>query len=251
MGLQQIKSADRITFLKKFSAELIINKRKPELTEKRIKKQIEIEKLKRKFLKPIVSENEMFQPSIFQKPIYSQIIPNQEQINNQKQISEPKKIKKIKRRKIKFRQRAPQIPVHQLSRILYKPATQIQQPTAQQPPIQKPVNIQPEVQPRPKDLSLGKLEPLLKDKAIQSIECPGPGRNILIKKYNKINTTRIILNQVEITTIINNFAQQAKIPITGGILKTAVGDMVISAIISEFVGSRFILNKITPYNLIK
>ena len=242
MGLKQINSADRIIFLKKFAAELVINTGKPGLIEKNIQKQIEIEKLRRKFLKPIVSENEGFQPSIFQKPIYSNTINTQEQTQ---EITS--RIKKIRRRQIKFRQRPQQIPVHQLSRILYKLSTKPMQPTI----IQKQVEIRPEIQPRPEGLMLGKLESLLKDRSIQSIECPGPEKNVLIKRYNKINTTKITLNQIEITNIINNFAQQAKIPVIGGILKAAVGDMIISAVLSEFVGSRFILNKITPYNLIQ
>jgi len=240
MSLKQIKSAERIIFLKKFAAELVINTGKPELIEKKIQKQIEIEKLRRKFLKPIVSENETFQPSIFQKPIYNQLTNHPEQIQK---ISP--RLKKIKRRQIKFRQRASQIPVHQLSRVLYKPSTQ----SIKQPKTKKTIEIRPEVQPRPKELNLGKLDRLLKDRSVQSIECPGPGKNILIKSNNKINTTKIILSQVEVTNIINNFAQQAKIPVMGGILKAAVGDIVISAVLSEFVGSRFILNKITPYNL--
>ena len=59
------------------------------------------------------------------------------------------------------------------------------------------------------------------------------------------------MNQVEITDVLHAFAKQAKIPIVGGILKAAVGDLVISAVISEFVGSRFIINKITPYSIIQ
>jgi hypothetical protein len=242
MSLKQIKSAERIIFLKKFAAELVINTGRPELIEKKIKKQIEIEKLRRKFLKPITSETEKFQPSIFQKPVYSTLINPQEKI----QKITPR-IKRIKRRQIKFRQRAQQIPVNQLSRVGYKqPTKQIQKPT-----VKKTTEIRPEVQPRPRGLILGKLDLLLKDRSVQSIECSGPGKNILIKRHNKINATKMTLNQVEITNIINNFAQQAKIPVIGGILKAAVGDMVISAVLSEFVGSRFILNKIAPYNLIQ
>ena len=245
MSLKQIKSADRIIFLKKISAELVMNTGRPELIEKKIQKQIEIEKLRRKFLRPIDEETN-FRPSIFQKPIYHQLI------NPPEQIPETPRRKKIrKRRQVKFRQRAQQIPVHQLSRVGYQPATkQIQQPPAQKQTTIKPAIIQPEIQQRPAGLNLGKLDLLLKDRSIQSVECPGPGRNILIKKHNKINTTKMTLNQVEITNIINNFAQEARIPVTGGVLKAAVGDLVVSAVISEFVGSRFILNKITPYNQI-
>ena len=50
-----------------------------------------------------------------------------------------------------------------------------------------------------------------KDPKIQSIECSGPGKNILIKRFNKINSTRITLNQVEIANIIHTFSEHAKI----------------------------------------
>jgi len=215
MGLRQLTPINRIIFLKRFSTELLINSGKPGVIEKNIQKQIQIEKLKQKFLKPIDQEKE-FQPSIFQRPVYQ------------------------KREPVLYR-----LPIPKRPRIIKQQVKQ-----AIQRPI-RPAQVTPEIQPRPAELGLGKLDPLLKNKSIQSIECPGPGKNLLIKRYNKINATRITLNQVEITDIINNFAQQARIPITGGILKAAVGDLIISAVISEFVGSRFIINKITAYNLIQ
>jgi len=95
-----------------------------------------------------------------------------------------------------------------------------------------------------------KIGPLLRDNTIVAIECPGPGKNVMIKKYNQINMTRIILAEDEIKTIIEYFSNEARIPLAGGIIKAAVGNSIISAVVSEFVGSRFIINKITPYSLI-
>ena len=90
----------------------------------------------------------------------------------------------------------------------------------------------------------------MKDLSINQIECSGPGKNVLVRRYNQPNVTKIILSQEEITDIINNFSREARIPIVGGILKAAVGSLVISAVISDFVGSRFIINKITPFSMI-
>ena len=219
MSLKQIKPIDRITFLRRFAAELIIHSKKSEVPKK-----IQIEKLKQKFLQPIETPGKAFEkpikPSIFQRPIYA------------------------KREPILYR-----LPIS-------KRPIQIQKQTLQKPALQKLIpaqvveKIEPEPQARPEGFALGKLEPLLKDTSIQSIECPGPGKNLLIKRYNKINVTKTILNQAEISSIINDFSEKARIPIVGGILKAAVGDLVISAVISEFVGSRFIINKITAYSLI-
>ncbi len=95
-----------------------------------------------------------------------------------------------------------------------------------------------------------KIGPLLRDNTIVAIECSGPGRNVMIKKYNQMNMTKVILSEEDINVIIEYFSNEARIPLTGGILKAAVGNAVISAVVSEFVGSRFIINKITPYSLI-
>lgn len=236
MPLKQMNATSRIIFLKRFSSELVINSGKPELIEKQIRKKIEVEKLKQKFLKPIGTKNEGFkqinvkgyQPSVFQNPVYSKSI-----------TVETKPVKKRHR-----------LFMHRKPKMMPKPL--IQQPELQKPtqPV-KSINTSPTPQPRPQGLVLGKLEPLLKDKSIQSLECPGPGKNVLIKRHNQINATKITLSQEDISNTINSFAQEAKIPVMGGILKAAVGDLIISAVISEFVGSRFILNKINPYNLIQ
>lgn len=252
MGLAQIKPENRIIFLKKFAAELVINSGEPTIIEEKIRKQIEIEKLRQKFLKPIETKSaefhQGFQKSIstsfFQQPVYSKKTEELEE--------KPERIL-IKRsyfhRRPTFQRTNPpqQIPVQKLRRSI---SESLAKPAPQKTPLQlQPSMVQPEAHERPEELDLGKIEQFLKDPSIQSIECPGPGRNLLLKRYNKINTTKVTLNQVEITNIINNFAQQARIPVVGGILKAAVGDLVISAVVSEFVGSRFILNKIVPYNL--
>ena len=66
-----------------------------------------------------------------------------------------------------------------------------------------------------------------------------------MKRYNQPNVTKVILDQPEISMIIEMFSREARIPVVGGILKAAVGNLVISAVISDFVGSRFIINKIS------
>jgi len=67
------------------------------------------------------------------------------------------------------------------------------------------------------------------------------------KRYNKLNQTPVGLTQNEIENIINEFSKQAKIPLVRGILKAAVGNLIISAVASEYVGSRFIINKMNPF----
>jgi len=252
MSLKQIKSLDRIAFLKIFVAEILIN-----LEKEKPSKKAGIEILRKKIFNPIDSEKKLeksINTYIFQKPIY----PEEEKL---KQIKHREKIFKptLRARIIKFpyKKRVRSISQIQPSPPQINPFINKTQPS--HPPIPSPVyfrtqglaSVKPEPQARPKEFILGNLESLLKDSSIQSLECPGPGKNILVKKYNKVNVTKLILSQEEITNIIEMFSQKARIPITGGILKAAVGDLVISAVISSFIGSRFIIDKITPYSLIE
>jgi len=154
-----------------------------------------------------------------------------------------------------YSQSAPPLPPSTHSAIqslippLVQPRTQKITPSPQTKKIsvKEIKKIKPEIQPRPQGFALGKVEALLRDRTVQLVECPGPNKNIIIKKLNRINVTKNTLTQQEITTIINSFSKQARIPIMGGILKAAVGELIISAVISEYVGSRFIINKITPH----
>ena len=107
-------------------------------------------------------------------------------------------------------------------------------------------NLQPTIQQRigqPTATSRGKIEPLLRDPGILSIECPGPRRNIVINKYGIIQTISMNLEQQEINEIINEISKKTKIPIIQGTFRAAIGNIIITAIISEFVGTRFIIEK--------
>tara|TARA_Y100000310_G_scaffold340594_1_gene436971 strand:- start:952 stop:1806 length:855 start_codon:yes stop_codon:yes gene_type:complete len=283
MTFKQLTNLDRINFLKKFTAELVTNAIREKLTEKNIK----IEKIKQKFIRPTPLPEQTFK-KIMKTPIFesSEELEKRQRIQEQKieqikQIEEIKKEEKLKelnqssqkisphldfrerlRRPIFHRAKTPRIIQIQKPKksffqrlkpkIKSEKTTQTKNPKkVERPPVEDIRKIKLEAEPRPAGFALGKIEKLLRDKTIQLIECPGPEKNLLIEKLTKINTTKISLNQEEITDIINNFSTQAKIPIMGGILKAAVGDMVISAVISEYIGSRFIIRRITPYSLLQ
>lgn len=257
MGLKQITPQNRIFFLKHFTTELINNS----IKEETIKKRIEIQKLKQKFVEPLYpkeqSSEKIFKGPVFQPSKYK-ITPIDLKFHKPK-VPEFKDLDKEEREPIIHRMKIPKKRVKKraiqklrtLLSFQKKPANLIRKPIRIPSRIQALTTIQPQAQPRPEGFALGKLDPLIRDLSIQSIECSGPNKNILVKRYNRTNTTRIILNQSEITDIIDIFSAKAKIPVVGGILKAAVGNLVISAVISEFVGSRFIINKITPYSIIQ
>ena len=91
-------------------------------------------------------------------------------------------------------------------------------------------------------IELGKLDPLIKDPAVQTIECNGPDENIVVKVPQE-RKTNITLTKEEIDEVINKFSEISKIPVSEGIYRVAVGRLIFSAIISEVVGSKFIIKK--------
>lgn len=99
------------------------------------------------------------------------------------------------------------------------------------------------------DIDLGKLSPLIKDHFVRTIECRGPNSNILVTGKMGEKKTSIILDNNEINEIIQIFSQASKIPVQEGIYKVAVGRLIFMAIISDIVGSRFIIKKMISTRL--
>lgn len=230
----------KIIFLKKFTGKIIGN-----LAEKyEYEKRIEIEKLKKEIFKPLEKneEDENFKKIVNHRILHGLKYPK-ESIKKTEKIKIPeKKLKKLVRG----------LPLPKVNTLPIKIHPKVidiglnnDLPPKEFNKLQVLESIKPEYKPLPPGFNLGKLENLLSDPLIQSIECPGPGKNILVRKFNKINLTKLVINQEEINEIINKFSQQAKIPLLGGILKAAVGDLIISAVTSEFVGSRFIISRIS------
>lgn len=252
MGFKQIKDCDRITFFNLFSREMIFT-----LSEKeRAKSRIEYEKIKNKLIKPSVYPNKTSPSDLaFKRFLKIQSAEKPEEITDMEflepsryQIKTDEEIMIEKRKPITHRQDINN--PENLRQLIRK---KFIQPKQTQTNHQRVYPAQ--ITQVPAKTSLGasgykKIEILLNDMTIQSIECSGPGKNIIVRKYNQTNITRIALTQQDIMDIIDEFSKQARIPVVGGILKAAVGNIIISAVISEFVGSRFIITKTTPYSLI-
>tara|TARA_Y100000034_G_scaffold126562_1_gene177961 strand:- start:457 stop:1155 length:699 start_codon:yes stop_codon:yes gene_type:complete len=106
-----------------------------------------------------------------------------------------------------------------------------------QTPIIPPVKGYPNV---------GKLNLLISDVGVESIECLGANKNVIVKKGGKVQQTRIILTRNEIKQILEDFSQKTKIPLQAGTFKAILNNLILTAIISEFSGTRFIIQKKTP-----
>ncbi len=101
------------------------------------------------------------------------------------------------------------------------------------------------LKPYPLDLeiSLGKLDSLLQDPNVKIIECNGSEEEIVVKGDMGEQKTNISLDNQEIEEIINTFSQKTRIPVHEGVYKVVFGRYIFTAIISETIGSRFLIKK--------
>jgi len=97
----------------------------------------------------------------------------------------------------------------------------------------------------------GKITPLLNDPSVSSIECPGPGKPVTIIRAGMRQFTKIVLNPLEIKGILDKVSDAAHIPLLEGVFRAAVDNFSINAIISEMIGSRFVIKKSTPYAMLE
>lgn len=95
-------------------------------------------------------------------------------------------------------------------------------------------------------IDLGKLEPLIRDRLVKIIECNGPDERIIVMGAMGRKSTKITLTKAEINDIINRFSQAAKIPVNEGVFRVVFGNLILSAIVSEIIGSKFLIKKIAP-----
>jgi len=117
-------------------------------------------------------------------------------------------------------------------------------PVLRIPETKLPQNLQ-YLKPTPTklEMDLGKLNPLVKDPLVVSIECSGTDESVVVRGRMGVKKTNIILNKEEIDQTIKKFSEAAKIPIHEGVLKMAKGRLVLSAVISNVIGSKFIIKK--------
>lgn len=236
--MKQAIEEHQIVFLKKFTQELILSFLKEEM----IKRNIEVEKLRKEFIEPKISPEQ-----IFRKIIRTPVIPVQK-IQEKEKIKTFEKVLPVQNfaKKSVFKK---SLNGSALEKI--KPKFR-EQPSSIYPSEPLPLQtFELEFQQKPNGFNLGKVEMLLKDPLIKMIECEGPNKELLVKKNGRVLNTKIIMNQEEIKEVLDLFSKEAKIPIIGGIFKAVVGDLIISALVSEVVGSKFIITRMSPYSFLR
>jgi len=116
-------------------------------------------------------------------------------------------------------------------------------------PSPRPTQMQPrQISNTPQSgLNLGKLNMLFRDPAVFSVESPGPGKQILVNRSGSIQTTNFSLNKEEIETVMKDISQKTKIPLMSGLFKAVYQNILITSVISDTVGTRFLIQKRSPF----
>lgn len=113
-------------------------------------------------------------------------------------------------------------------------------------PIQKEY-ISQMVKPLHGYSDLKKLNILISDPRINQIDCHGPNKEILVKISGTTQKTKTILTKEEIIEIIKEFSDKTRIPLIKGVFRAALGNLILTATISDFVDTRFTIQKRTPF----
>ncbi|MBI3334529.1 hypothetical protein HYZ97_03510 [Candidatus Pacearchaeota archaeon] len=88
-----------------------------------------------------------------------------------------------------------------------------------------------------------KLAPFLKDPAVSLVECPGPGKQVLITRGGLLQVTPLTLTAEDIQQIMAEISKETRIPLLQGLFKAALTPFIITAVISENIGTRFVIEK--------
>jgi len=115
------------------------------------------------------------------------------------------------------------------------------QPIAQQPMIQRPAVQQ--IPGGQKISVMEKLNPILADPSVQSINCPGSNQNITILRMGIPQITQMSFTSNEINDFMKDLSEKTKIPLLPGLFKVIFQNIIVTAVVSEFIGTKFLIEK--------
>lgn len=97
----------------------------------------------------------------------------------------------------------------------------------------------------------GKIDALLKDPTVTTIECSGEDKNVFVIRAGLRQPTKIILSKDDIHQILKKVAEIARVPLIEGVFRAAIRDFIVDAFVSKTIGSRFVIKKYNPYALLE
>lgn len=95
----------------------------------------------------------------------------------------------------------------------------------------------------PQSTNWGRITSLIANPLIDSIECVGPDQPVTIQKKGVISPSNISLTAEEIKAVIEGISKEVNTPIEENVFKAETQTFIMTAVLSEFGGSRFIVHK--------
>lgn len=120
------------------------------------------------------------------------------------------------------------------------------------PPVQHlPPPVKMHEGPVDPEAAYGKIAPLLNDPSVSTIECMGKGKELMVIRAGQKSRTRIVLAEGEIKGVLDKVADDAHIPLMDGVFRATVKGFSINAVVSETIGSRFVIKKANAYAMLE
>jgi hypothetical protein len=85
------------------------------------------------------------------------------------------------------------------------------------------------------------LKNILEDSSINAVECQGPNKPLVLRKQGATVLSSVTLSEAEIQKQINQWAENTNSPLTNGILRADNENLTITAVVSDLIGSRFMV----------
>ncbi len=105
--------------------------------------------------------------------------------------------------------------------------------------------IKPKIGEIKKESAIDKIERLMEDSTVNSIECLGPEKKVIIRRDEKIIETSIALDDKEIIETFKMIENENREGL-GKIFKANFRNFIVHGIRSDFIGSSFILERKNP-----
>lgn len=108
--------------------------------------------------------------------------------------------------------------------------------------IEIPLNYTKPVRMREEEIELYKVSSLMENPETKMI-IANPDEKVSIVTATGTEVTDLVLSREDINRIISSFSEKSKIPIKEGVYKVNFRNLTLSAIISEVIGSRFVIKR--------
>jgi len=117
---------------------------------------------------------------------------------------------------------------------------EISEPKKYQQQIQKPSIQMPST---PKIPMIDRINRIFFDQAIQLLNCPGANKNILITRAGMVQATRMFFSEEEIKEFMRDLSEKTRIPIVPGLVKIMFQNYIITAVVSDILGTKFLIER--------